>query len=489
MGTHEKKPPSPPSLLNVVPGITSQMLEDLRRREKTKNKFDEVGTSKRQRSELFGSQAATRRTDRDITVQRSLFEGAEARSKYFVVIRSKDGETTNFADLNYKCRLDAIRKELGMKPSDFVLKKVEMKKFKGKQEVNYKVEVSLDFSEDMKKLLQVQELAGCKVKIGENLNKNTIKGLIIDFDDDLKGMSNDQLLEAVTLSGVRAVQRFGNSKVIQLCFAGQFLPERVTFWNQLSFKVKVYVPPPSRCFKCQGYGHMSRSCRNDHACYKCAFKSKTWGDHDPKTCKEKEKCVNCDGAHVAGNKVCEFQKLEVKWATISFEQKITRDEAKRKYPEGKRPTFADAVRSQEPIQMVTPTLQTAVTQLVDEGDSHMDAETSGSSVPENEKEIQKWRLDQEKKMQELLGRIDKQESAFTTIQRKMEVQDKLIASLRVEMEQKDDEIKSLKEEKEELIVANEKLRSDANRTMTEEIKKLQKLIKNGNTPMDEKGKK
>lgn len=45
-----------------------------------------------------------------------------------------------------------------------------------------------------------------------------------------------------------------------------------------------------RCFKCLGYGHFAKECKNKQSCFKCD------GEHDGGTCSVKEidyKCVNC----------------------------------------------------------------------------------------------------------------------------------------------------------------------------------------------------
>ena len=110
-------------------------------------------------------------------------------------------------------------------------------------------------------------------------------------------MSDDELKEAVTSPGVQKIKRFGEKgKAIGIHFSGQAIPEHVLFWGELSFPVKKYAPPPTKCFRCQGYGHVSRTCRGLYTCYKCAFQYEKKDEHDTKECKpnkEDEKCINC----------------------------------------------------------------------------------------------------------------------------------------------------------------------------------------------------
>ena len=49
----------------------------------------------------------------------------------------------------------------------------------------------------------------------------------------------------------------------------------------------------SRCYKCSGYGHSSKKCKNKQQCVYCA------GEHESKTCQNKQKltCCNCSAAN------------------------------------------------------------------------------------------------------------------------------------------------------------------------------------------------
>ena len=284
---------------------------------------------------------------------RTLFDGAEARSKYYMFFKKPEGEEDNFANLNFKKRLDAVRAELGN--NNFTMKKFSFKN--KKRETEYKLGVCVDTEEDMKKLLNVKVIANCNVIGEENIAKNSIKGLIIDHEDELVGMDKDELIEAVSSEGIKDIVRYGESKVIEISFGGQTKPDKVYFWEKLSFPVQHYIDPPARCFKCQEYGHMSRTCRNDFRCYNCGLRYAEKHEHNPKECKREKCCVNCKGAHASGYKKCEVHILEKKWASICFHQNITRQEAKARYPDGVVPKYSDAVgrgnqesNPQEPVQ-------------------------------------------------------------------------------------------------------------------------------------------
>lgn len=307
-----------------------------------------------QRSKSGGRQFRTaKRSRNEYEVARTLFSGAEARSNYYMFFKKPEGEDDNFADLNYKKRLDALRAALGH--NNFTMKKFSFKN--KKQETEYKLSICLDTEEDMEKLLNLKVIASCQVIGEENTTKNCIKGLIIDHENELVGMDKDELYEAITSDGVKEIVRYGSSKVIEISFGGQTKPDRVYFWEKLSFPVEPYIDPPTRCFKCQEYGHMNRTCRKDYACYKCGLVYTEKSQHNPKECEEQVCCVNCKGSHYAGFKKCPVHMLEKKWASICFHHNINRKEAKERYPDGEAPKYSGAVghgnqerNTQDPVQ-------------------------------------------------------------------------------------------------------------------------------------------
>ena len=410
------------------------------------------------------------------------FEGAEAQATYYLTIEpiDKKPETKNFANLNYKQRLDAIMNVLTEEGKFQYTKRIEMKKWKKRNETVYKIELMLETSSDMTLLLARTILGGCPVKISENLWKNTTQGLIIDHDDNLKGMSNLEILKGATDKKVKDVFRFGQSKVIKISFQGQEKPTHVHFWNDLRFKVLKYYQPPLRCFKCQKYGHKTTSCRNKYACYKCAANYDTKEEHEPKECTNPKHCVNCQGHHDSGDKDCPQQKLEVKWARISQDNNITVQKAKEKYPGGEVPTYAEAVGPgpplvpQKKLQEETQKLQKQHEETVDK--LRKDAET----------DMKNWRIEQENNMKALQTRIATQEETSANLTQKLDIQNKLIGTLREDLKKKDEQIETLKQQNENLIVENDRLKVNAPKTLSTEIQELKKKIKDLNKQLIDK---
>ena len=95
------------------------------------------------------------------------------------------------------------------------------------------------------------------------------------------------------------------SSVVILSFQGA-TPERVKI-GYLSFKVKPYLREPTRCFKCNAYGHIAASCANKAKCPRCL------GEHSLKECQnsDAEKCATCDStSHHTGQAACPQRKIE-----------------------------------------------------------------------------------------------------------------------------------------------------------------------------------
>ncbi|KAL0153030.1 hypothetical protein M9458_051629, partial [Cirrhinus mrigala] len=56
-------------------------------------------------------------------------------------------------------------------------------------------------------------------------------------------------------------------------FDQEKLPEKV-YIGFMCYDVRLYIPPPIRCFKCQRYGHVAAVCKGKQRCGKCS------GEHD-----------------------------------------------------------------------------------------------------------------------------------------------------------------------------------------------------------------
>ena len=72
------------------------------------------------------------------------------------------------------------------------------------------------------------------------------------------------------------------------------------------------TPPVTQCYKCQGFNHIGKDCKNDQKCVRCA------GAHKSTDCPNKNKetlkikCSKCHGNHVASSRECQKFKDQTK---------------------------------------------------------------------------------------------------------------------------------------------------------------------------------
>ena len=156
------------------------------------------------------------------------------------------------------------------------------------------------------------------VTVAVHPTKNTARGVI--SSDVLEGMTEEEILEGMEEQGVVAVRRMNRreegklvgTNTVLLSFRDRELPDKVRVgWRRVA--VRKYVPDPTRCFRCQRFGHVARSCKGKERCGKCSALG-----HSSKSCEESElKCAGCDGNHEAWSRSCptllaERQKLRDK---------------------------------------------------------------------------------------------------------------------------------------------------------------------------------
>lgn len=94
----------------------------------------------------------------------------------------------------------------------------------------------------------------------------------------------------------------------------------------MRYDVRLYVPPPLRCFKCQKYGHVAAVCKSKQRCGRCA------GEHEYGKCERgaKLKCCNCGGEHTSAYRGCEASKRAEEVQRVKASRGITYAEAVRK---------------------------------------------------------------------------------------------------------------------------------------------------------------
>lgn len=165
-------------------------------------------------------------------------------------------------------------------------------------------------------------------KIGERQGlflRGVIYGIPVeeDLEEVRKNIKGGKVIGIKRLQAKREGVRVDSLSVL-LDFQEKVLPENVKV-GFLSYKVRAYVPPPLRCYKCQRYGHIAAGCKGKQACGKCG------GEHEYGKCIEGTalKCVNCGGAHSVTYGGCEVRKKAEEVQKMRVSRDISYAEAAR----------------------------------------------------------------------------------------------------------------------------------------------------------------
>ena len=102
-------------------------------------------------------------------------------------------------------------------------------------------------------------------------------------------------------------------------------PPELVYIGYKPHKTKLFIPKPTRCFKCQRFGHISSSCKSGLRCAHCA------GTHEYSNCPDLQKpidertakCANCGQNHSAAFKNCNSYNLAKQITLIKTQEKIS----------------------------------------------------------------------------------------------------------------------------------------------------------------------
>ena len=106
------------------------------------------------------------------------------------------------------------------------------------------------------------------------------------------------------------------------------LPSQV-FMGYLVLNVKLYVPRPLRCFRCQRFWHVRDKCRGEVHCPTCG------APHEVANCIQDMKCCNCGGNHSAGFKRCLVYQEAQMVLRVKTVERVTYAEVVKKVKLGK----------------------------------------------------------------------------------------------------------------------------------------------------------
>ena len=195
------------------------------------------------------------------------------------------------------------------------------------------------------KLLRTVNLGPCKVRIEKDKFKNSVAGVLKDDQFVLNNLREEEVAELLKSQGVIEATRFTRARGTQptnsykLIFDKHICPESVDIWQRW-YKIKEYVPPPIRCYHCQKYDHSVGSCRYKkdkkpptcQLCGEIGHEKLVFEQNKIVTeacCKKQPHCVNCKGAHAAGNsKECNTHKQWERVQQLIVWKKMSKTAAK-----------------------------------------------------------------------------------------------------------------------------------------------------------------
>lgn len=193
----------------------------------------------------------------------------------------------------------------------------------------------------------ISTLADTEVDIIEHEYLNQTKGTIW-YANQAK-YSEEKLLEELKPLGAQAIyqtkKRLNNvlvpTPVYIITFKSCTLPAHINLgWTRCP--VRLYIPRPRRCLKCQAFGHGAAACRKDATvCYNCS------GEQHPLPCTNPPRCANCFLDHPSSSSNCPNYKMEAEILALQTKERMSYQDAKRAVKARhvrNNDTFADVAR-------------------------------------------------------------------------------------------------------------------------------------------------
>lgn len=189
-------------------------------------------------------------------------------------------------------------------------------------------------------LLKATTLGGqVPIKITMHPNLNTSKGLIywedlIDVEDVtlLDEMKSQKVIDIKRIKRVQVNDKkekiMVNTPLVVLTFDTKIIPKTIKV-AYTRLPVRMYIPTPMRCKRCQYFGHTVNRCKNNPTCARCSSLEHA----EEVNCNESAKCVNCSGDHESFKKACPRYKQEYEVSKIKAIENVTYIQARKTYNE------------------------------------------------------------------------------------------------------------------------------------------------------------
>ena len=197
--------------------------------------------------------------------------------------------------------------------------------------------------EQVESLCKIKHIGEMPVTVRVARQYNITKGVI--FAPSLLDMEESEIVEE--LKSCKVIQaKFINkgptrrkTPLIILTFDLNTLPVELKC-GYLNVRVDKYIPPPLRCFKCNGFGHTANVCKKNVSCTKCAE------EHKKDECINMDiKCSNCNSTdHGALDRNCPIFKKEKEIVNIKVTHNVSYFEARQKF---EAISYATVLRNKE----------------------------------------------------------------------------------------------------------------------------------------------
>ena len=219
-----------------------------------------------------------------------------------------------------------------------------------------------------KALLNVTTFCGKEVTVTLHQGRNSCKGTI--FAPELRHMTEEEILSDLKGDGVIHIRRLTtfrdgqrrDTNLLVLTFNSTTLPDKLNI-GWLRKDVRVFIPNPLRCFKCQRFGHGSSTCRQDARCSKCGQ-----APHDGSDCSAPKLCLSCGSSdHLVSSSQCPVWKEEKSICELKAKSNLSYPEARRQvkaskttptpgksYAQAARPQTSSSSTQTEPLVCLPP---------------------------------------------------------------------------------------------------------------------------------------
>jgi hypothetical protein len=184
--------------------------------------------------------------------------------------------------------------------------------------------------DQIKILIKVKKLDGVPVTVQQKEKANYYKGVIYGVDGSIKDDELSEYFEDKYNIVAHRVKRFDvgkkckvNTGTVFLSSKDHKLEDQKVKMGYKIFTIHAFVPRPTRCFKCQQFGHVATSCGNAQKCVRCGDEHKADECPDPNNLK----CSNCGGEHSSAYTRCPVFVKKAEILKVKAQQDLTYGQA------------------------------------------------------------------------------------------------------------------------------------------------------------------